>query len=71
MAKVYKQCFCGKEHTVEVKDIRSYIRWQKGVGHIQNMLPELNETEREQLLSGMCPECQDEIFKDYGEEYDE
>ena len=45
--------FCRKTHFVEV-DYRSYISWQSGQ-LIQHAMPELTPTEREQLISGICP----------------
>lgn len=52
--------FCRKTHSVEV-DYRSYISWQNGQ-LIQHAMPELTPTEREQLISGICPKCQQSIF---------
>lgn len=52
--------FCHKAHFVEV-DYRSYISWQNGQ-LIQYAMPELTPTEREQLISGICPKCQKSIF---------
>jgi len=52
--------FCRKTHSVEV-DYHSYISWQNGT-LIQRAMPELTPTEREQLISGICPKCQESIF---------
>ena len=52
--------FCRKTHSVEV-DYRSYISWQNGT-LAQYAMPELTPTEREQLISGICPTCQEFIF---------
>ncbi len=52
--------FCHNTHSVEV-DYRSYNSWQKGA-LIQHAMPELTPTEREQLISGICPKCQRSIF---------
>ena len=51
---------CGKDHTVEVS-LTGYIEWKRGE-LIQNAMPDLTPTEREQLISGLCPKCQSEIF---------
>ncbi len=52
--------FCGKQHSVEV-DFDGYCAWMGGE-LIQNALPELSPTEREQLISDLCPTCQEKIF---------
>ena len=51
---------CGKGHTVEVS-LAGYIEWKRGE-FIQNAMPDLTPTEREQLISGLCPKCQAEVF---------
>ena len=52
--------FCGADHTVEV-NLAQYEAWQNGE-LIQNAMPDLTPTEREQLISGLCPKCQAEMF---------
>lgn len=52
--------FCHKAHYVEVNE-DAYYRWQEGE-LIQNAMPDLTPTEREQLISNLCPECQEIIF---------
>ena len=52
--------FCGQTHEVEV-DYRSFINWQCGE-LAQNAFPHLTAEEREQLISGICPDCQRDIF---------
>jgi Zn finger protein HypA/HybF involved in hydrogenase expression len=62
MITVAIQCpFCGSYHEVEV-DVEQYLAWQNGE-LIQNAMPNLSATEREQLISGICPKCQREIFR--------
>ena len=51
---------CGEDHAVEVKRAQ-YEAWQNGE-LIQNAMPNLTPTEREQLISGLCPKCQAKIF---------
>ena len=51
--------FCGKDHAVEVS-LAGYIEWERGE-LIQNAMPDLTPTEREQLIYGLCPKCQAEI----------
>lgn len=52
--------FCGESHAVEV-NLAGYEAWQNGE-LIQNALPELSPTEREQLISCLCPTCQAKAF---------
>ena len=51
--------FCCEVHTVEV-NLAQYKAWQNGEP-IQNAMPDLTSTEREQLISCLCPKCQAEI----------
>ena len=52
--------FCGTTHFVEVVE-RDYNAWQGGE-LAQKAFPYLSATEREQLISQVCPKCQDDIF---------
>ena len=52
--------FCGEDHAVEV-NLAQYDAWQNGE-LIQNAMPDLTPTEREQLISGLCPKCQAKMF---------
>lgn len=52
--------FCGESHAVEV-NLAGYEAWQNGE-LIQKAMPDLTRTEREQLISRMCPKCQAEVF---------
>lgn len=54
--------FCGEDHTVKVS-LAGYIKWERGE-LIQNAMPDLTPIEREQLISGLCPKCQAEMFGD-------
>ena len=53
-------CFCGKAHNVVVSksDYRRYVEGEL----VQRAFPYLNATEREQIVSGMCPKCQADLF---------
>lgn len=51
---------CGADHEVEV-DFEAYCEWIGGE-LIQRAMPDLTPTEREQLISQLCPKCQDDIF---------
>ena len=62
---------CKKQHEVEVNEMAFY-NWQMGVGTVQSLMPELSPTEREQLISHICPSCQKTIFgSDDDDDYDE
>lgn len=54
--------FCGAFHSVTV-DFMDYFAWEAG-DFAQEAFPYLSPTEREQLISHSCPNCQDKIFKD-------
>lgn len=58
--------FCGKV-TELIVPARGYRLWQEGE-LIQNALPDLTAGERETLISGLCPACQDRFFADPDEE---
>lgn len=61
MNKIDIRCpFCGATHSVLVDDA-SFLRWQAGA-LIQDAMPDLSPTEREQLISGLCPDCQADVF---------
>lgn len=51
---------CHGVHYVEVEE-DALEAWQSGE-LIQNAMPNLSPTEREQLISGLCPMCQDVFF---------
>ena len=51
---------CGEIHTVTV-DFKGWMRYAEGE-LIQNALPALTPAEREEIISGLCPACQDKIF---------
>lgn len=53
--------FCGEIHYVEV-DRDHFTKWYRDGELIQNAMPELSATEREQLISDICPKCQEGIF---------
>ena len=52
--------FCGANHAVEV-NLAQLEAWRNGE-LIQNAMPDLTFTEREQLISGLCPKCQAKAF---------
>lgn len=60
--------FCGCLTDIEV-EVEQYESWAFGGVLIQNAFPALSATERETLISGICPDCQDDIFSDEDEDY--
>lgn len=52
--------FCGQVHSVKVLEA-SYVMYTAGE-LAQNAFPYLSKTEREQIISHICPECQEDIF---------
>lgn len=59
--------FCKKDYVVYGVSAKGYTNWYNGI-LIQKALPELSLTDRESIISGICPKCQDEIFRDIEEE---
>lgn len=51
---------CNKTHSVEA-DIVDFFDWIDGTP-AQVAFSYLSATEREQLISGICPDCQNDIF---------
>jgi hypothetical protein len=67
MEKIYMVCpFCGKFQDVEVRTV-DYCKYRNGEP-VQKAFPYLTATEREQIISGMCPDCQKDIFGDDDED---
>lgn len=59
--EITKVCpFCGKVNRVIV-DTESYRMLQDGVP-IQRVFPTASATQREILISGICENCQNDIF---------
>lgn len=54
---------CGRTHSVTV-NMEEYNKWARGMAHIQDAMPRLSATEREQILSGLCPTCQNKVFEE-------
>lgn len=55
--------FCGSTNVITV-DAEAYFAWQSGE-LIQNAMPNLDASSREMLISGICLECQKDIFGDF------
>ena len=62
--EIYNVCpFCATTHFVEVPKAE-YHRWRYGE-LIQNAMPSLSSLERDQLITGTCPDCLKMVFGDY------
>lgn len=64
-----KCTYCGNDHDVEIKKFEDYARWKTLNLKCQDVFDYLSATEREQLISGLCPRCQEFFFK--GDDEDE
>ena len=61
MIELFILCpFCGKQHSVIVPE-SEYNAYKNGK-LAQDAFVSLNATQREQIISGICPECQKDIF---------
>lgn len=60
--------FCGKKTEIQIEEAQ-YFNWLSGA-MVQDAFPTLSATDREVLLTGMCPKCQDSIFGSDDEEDD-
>lgn len=62
--ELVKVCtICGRSRVIYVmKD--DYLKWANRQALIQDAMPYLSAEEREMLLSGICPDCWDNLFKE-------
>ncbi len=62
--------FCGKETVIEL-NLDETLDLSSGLAnhrHVQDIFPNMDATNREVMVSGICPKCQDEYFKEDPEE---
>ena len=60
--KVVTVCpFCARLNFVSVNE-NDYLDWQDNES-VQNAFPYLSADEREMLISGICPNCWEKMFK--------
>ena len=52
--------FCGRGNEVEVNEM-DYFDWDDGM-LAQDAFPYLSASEREMLISGICPTCWEKMF---------
>lgn len=55
-------CPCCAGMTTQTLPLEGYTEWLQGGVLIQNALPQLDEDQREHLMSGICPKCWDATF---------
>lgn len=53
--------FCGEPNAIAISEEEYENYYIKGM-KIQDAMPDLTATEREMLISGICPSCQKGIF---------
>lgn len=58
---IYDCVFCGKTNSVKVPE-DGYFAWAFEGVLIQNAMPEVSATDREALISNICPCCQHKVF---------
>lgn len=61
--------FCRKTTLVKV-NTKNFDKWKKGE-YIQDALSELSFSDREMLITGICPKCWDENIPSEDEEQEE
>ena len=54
---------CNTYHTLTI-DMTRFILYQ-GDMPIQDAFPKMSPTDRERFISGLCPDCQEEVFKEF------
>ena len=64
-----KYTVTGDLYIIKMPNLK-YIMWTAGA-HIQDVMPELSNEQREFLISGTTPDEWNEIFKKTPEEYEE
>ncbi len=63
MLKIQTNCpFCDKNYVIKVDATKEQLRRWKNVSLIQSVMPKVDLTTRESLISGMCSNCQKELF---------
>lgn len=65
--RIHMTCTCCSAHHSVIVDFNEYSAWRAGK-LIQRAMPSLTPTQREQLIGGICPKCQEGIFETSAEE---
>lgn len=61
-AQIYTHCKCCQKQFVIHAPAEGYNQWARGVRFIQDAMPQLNEDERELLISNVCGECWEKVM---------
>lgn len=59
--------FCGVAHVITVRP-DDYLAWRYDGISAQDAFPYLDREKREMIISGICPDCWDEMFGDEDDE---
>jgi Zn ribbon nucleic-acid-binding protein len=54
---------CNTYHTLTV-ELEQYLNYQSGE-LVQDAFPHMSPTNRERFVSGLCPDCQEEVFREF------
>lgn len=55
---LFGECiFCNESHSVRIPE-EAFYKIERGTEHLQNILPSHTNSDREFLISGVCPHCQ-------------
>lgn len=66
ITKIENECpFCKTITTINVRPSRLTDLYFRGFLLAQEAFDYLSDTEREVIISGICPKCQDDIFGDF------
>lgn len=60
--------FCKRRTSIRIS-AQGYEKWIKGES-VQKAFPRLDSTDRELLISGICPPCQKKVFSECEEDED-
>ena len=61
--RVETQCpICGETKALYVP-LDGYLKWEQGT-LIQDAMPTLSANDRERLITGICPDCWDNVLGD-------
>lgn len=62
VAQIYTHCICCQSQHVIKAPQEGYNEWSKGLKKIQHAMPTVSADDREMLISGLCPDCFEEVM---------
>ena len=68
ITQVFTKCPKCYGETILSVDRDGLIAWREGHQHIQDALPELDDDQREMLITGLCPKCWKTVMEEKEEE---